>query len=453
MSWFDVPTVPRTRAEDDGWYSWSGKTGLNHALEMLAKSKSGQKVTPDSAMALSAYWAGCRLITEALMLIPLQVRRRTVRSSGQEQWSVDFDNPVHQMFQKRVNPRMGAKQFRQFMCLSAINWGTGFAEKQFDTSGKLVHLWPIHPSRVKEIHMVEEGNKWGFPAGDLVFRIAHDKGEDSWLHERNMYWIPGPLSEDGILGKSTVKWMANSLGNYQAQESHVAAFYRQGASPDFAIKVTGNPTKEKRIEMRESFQETYGGADNAHKMMFLWGGMELAQVGLSPADSQLLESRQFSVGDIARALKVPPHMISLVTEYKLGSLEEQSIDFLMYSMAPWCAREEEAAELHLLSNEPDIKVHHKISELHRFDLKSHTEHVEKMSQFAIYSVNEGRESFGLEPIDGGDVRFVANNNLVPLEVASDPEYYQKQNPSPPASPAGNTNEEEDDEEQSTDESD
>lgn len=433
FSLFRLPTLnsaPASKMEDDdGWSRYpSAAMGLSDLLRMMNRTKSGERVSDKSAMTLAPYWAGCRIITECKSLVPAQIRlREDIPDKEVDNVTVQRQHKVHKIFNGKANPRMSSGVFRRYMALSVLNWGTGFAEKQFDMMGDVVHLWPIHPSRVKRYIQLDEGNEYGYPAGDLMFEIRNEGQASTWLHQDEMYWETGPLSEDGITGKSTIQYMAAVLGIAQAQDKHVGGFFRNGASPDIMIKVPSTPNKEKRQELRESWQENYGGSDNAHKSLFLFGNMEATPVSINPRDAQLIETREFSVYEIARALKINPRLLGAKSGGQ-EKMEEETKDLALHTVSPWCQFEAEAIRLHLLSDdeiESGYEVHHRIQDLHRFDLNSHSEHLRRMFEIAALNVDEVREELGLNPVTNGDKRFIANNNLVPLDIAVDPQFYKK----------------------------
>lgn len=431
FSFLRLPTIDRpvkSRMDDDAGWNDSRSMGLSDLMRMLNKSKAGERVTDKSALMLAPYWAGCRIITESQSLVPAQIRRREdLPDKEVDKVTVQRDHRIHKIFNSKANPKMSSGVFRRYMTLSVINWGASFAEKQFDMMGDVVALWPIHPSRVKRYIRVEEGDQHPYPEGDLMFEIRNEGQPSTWLHESEMYWQTGPLSEDGVVGKSTIQYMASTLGIAQAQDKHVGGFFRNGASPDIVIKAPSTPNKEKRQELRESWQENYGGSENAHKSLFLWGNMEATPISINPKDAQLIETREFSVVEIARALKINPRLLG-ATRTSQEKMEDETKDLALHTISPWCLFESEAITTHLLTDDEvdqGYEVHHRIQDLHRFDLNSLSEHILRMFGVGIFNIDEGREMLGLNPVTNGDKRFIANNNLVPLDIAVDPSFYKK----------------------------
>lgn len=417
MSFLDIPKIAASRHVDqDGdngrWFPLRG----HHV-----KTKAGAVITESTALKLSAYWCGVRIITEAMASIVIEVKKVSRNSEGHRVSFDQYDHPVARIFNSNPNSQQDAFTFRDFMQLMLLNWGTCYAEKQYDHKGNLVNLWPIHSSRIKEIVRVTNPSD-GFELGDLVFMVRNDASEPATpIHESDMLWISGPLSEDGITGKSTVRWQAETLGLAASQDEHVGGFFKNGASPDIAVTIPGDPDREKRSELRESWKKIHAGSHNSHELMLLWGGMEAKTIGINPDDAQLLESRQFTVVEIARALKLQPHLLGSLENHKRNTLEEQSRDFLQHTIQPWAKRWCQSISLRCLSDKErrdGLEVRANMRSLQALDLKTHTEHLKDMSGIGAYSINDVLEELGRNPIPNGDVRLVNGNNLVPLDQAA-----------------------------------
>lgn len=421
MSWLDIPRISVSRTDDDGdngrWYPLRGH---------YHKSHSGVVITESNALKISAYWCGVRIISEAMASIELEVKKVSYNAEEQKVSHDQFGHPLLRLFNDEPNHQQNAYTFCDFMQLMLLNWGTAYAEIQRDQNDNLYALWPIHSSRVHRIVRVraEDVPRLPFDAmeGDLIFMVRNDNGAaDTPIHQRDMFWIAGPLSEDGITGKSTVGWMSETLGLAKAQDEHVGAFFKNGATPDIAIEIPGDPSPEKRSELRESWKRMHAGTKNAHEMLLLWGGMVPHTIGVNPNDAQLLQSRQFTVFDVARALKLPPHLLGALENDRKGTSEERSMDFMGHAMRPWIDRWRKSIRQQLLTPEEKrdgFDIRYNMRTLQAFDLKTLTEHIEMMSGIGVYNINEAREHLSMNPIQGGEVRLVKGNNLVPLEQAA-----------------------------------
>src|SRR5690606_40850407 len=106
---------------------------------------------------------------------------------------------------------------------------------------------------------------------------------------------------------------------------------------------------EQAKELKQDFARRNSGLRNAHLPAVLTGGAKWNQTTVSPEQAQFLESRKFTVAEVARFFRVPPHMISDVereTSWGTG-IEQQGIGFVTYTLRPWLERLEQAYTRHL----------------------------------------------------------------------------------------------------------
>jgi HK97 family phage portal protein len=79
--------------------------------------------------------------------------------------------------------------------------------------------------------------------------------------------------------------------------------------------------------------------------------MKWHQVTISPVDAQLLESKNFQIEDICRIYRVPQHLVNKLDRSTNNNIEEQALEFVMYTMLPWFKRVEECMNAQLLTPE------------------------------------------------------------------------------------------------------
>ena len=173
--------------------------------------------------------------------------------------------------------------------------------------------------------------------------------------------------------------------------------------------------------MRESWQSTFGGSGNANKIAVLEEGMKYTPIGISPEQAQFLETRKFQINEIARIFRVPPHMVGDLEKSSFSNIEQQSLEFVKYTLDPWVIRWEQSIQRSLLNSEEKKKYFAKfnVEGLLRGDYQS------RMNGYAIgrqngwMSANDIRELENLDRIpaeDGGDL-YLINGNMLPLKNA------------------------------------
>lgn len=146
--------------------------------------------------------------------------------------------------------------------------------------------------------------------------------------------------------------------------------------------------------------------------------MKLHQLGVPPEDAQFLETRKFTIADVARWFNLPVHMLKDLERSTHNNIEHQGIEFVKYSLRPWLIKFEQEYESKLLTEEQirsgRYQIRHNANALLRGDINSQTEHIRAMIEKGVYSIDDGRGYLGLNKVDGGDRRFV-QQQLMPLD--------------------------------------
>jgi hypothetical protein len=176
------------------------------------------------------------------------------------------------------------------------------------------------------------------------------------------------------------------------------------------MKISGVLQHEKTLdpktadEMAASFRRRWGGEYGVGGVPVLWDGMKFNPVTMSHKDAEFLDSRRFSVSDIARWFGVPPHMVGDVdrsTSWGTG-IESQGLQFLIYTLQPDLELWEQSIR-HVLITEPErFYVKHNVSAILRTDSKTQMEVFNVAINAGILNPNECRELLDRNPREGGD---------------------------------------------------
>jgi HK97 family phage portal protein len=381
----------------------------------------GKRVSEEMALTFAPVMAATRIITEAVASLPLstleQVDERTkLPAVNHPLWTVLHDIP---------NPEQDKMSWFDMQVMFQVNWGNAYAEIQ-RVGQDIVALWPIHPSRLPTCNITRNPTsppgiyqiRAGQP-GEIVYWVRNDDGTLTPIPASDMLHVPGILSTNGITGQSIVRYAANAIGIGMATEEHAGAFFKNGASFSLAIvsdKIVG---KEAAARLRESWQQTYGGSGNSYKTLIMEDGMKPMPLSTEPDKSQLTLARQFSVSEVARFWKVPPHMIGDLSKATFSNIEQQYLEFVVQSLGPWVQRWEKAMFRQLLTPEEQKRFFFRfnMNAMLRGDTAARSAFYSALFQLGAISPNDIRELEDWNPVEGGDTRFIPGNNLIPLTKA------------------------------------
>ena len=230
--------------------------------------------------------------------------------------------------------------------------------------------------------------------------------------------IPG-LGFDGLVGYSPIAMAKNAIGMAIACEEFGAKFFANGASPSGVLEHPGILKDPERV--RTSWNAAYGGSSNAHKVAVLEEGMKYTPISISPNEAQFLETRKFQINEIARIFRVPPHMVGDLEKSSFSNIEQQSLEFVKYTLDPWVIRWEQSLSRALFSKEEKKTLFFKfnVEGLLRGDYQSRMNGYATARQNGWMSANDIRELENLDRIpaeDGGDL-YLVNGNMLSLDKA------------------------------------
>lgn len=364
----------------------------------VGQNQAGVRVTEDTALTYAAVWACVRVISETMAALPWHVYRRT--ESGREA----VDSQVAWLLNNQPNMEMTAFSFREALMAHVLTWGNGYAEIVKDMAGRVMELWLLSPDRV----CVERDRD----TKALVYRITNPDGPDTFLAADRVLHIHG-LGFDGVSGYSPVRMAARSIGLGLAQDTFAQAFYANGTVFGAIVEMPAGRMDAKQIDDAEKLlNDKSRGPDKAFKVKVVPNGSAVHKLSMPLTDAQFLESRKFSVTDIARWFRVPPHKIADLDRSTNNNIEHQSIEFVTDTIVPWARRLEQEANVKLFAARSQGRQYTSLSinALMRGDSKARAEFYRTMLQIGAMSINEIRSLEELNGIgDAGDAHLVQIN--------------------------------------------
>ena len=370
-----------------------------------ARTSSGMRVSPDSALRLAAVYACVRILAETIASLPLVVYQRRP-DGGKDRVT---DHWLYRLMAKRPNRFQNPFEWREMLQGHLALRGNAFNQIITNPRGEIIELMPIHPDRVK-IELL--------PSGEYRYRISDRSGTEVILPRGEVWHLRG-LSSDGLMGMSPIELARENLGTALAAQGYGARFFANDAKPTGGwIEFPGSfKDSEAKKVFRESYQQAQSGS-NRGKVLVLENGMKFHEVGVTNKDAQFLELRKFQITDVARLFRVPPHMIADLDRATFSNIEQQSLEFVMHTMTPWAERWEASIQSELLLESDDIEIEFDFANLMRGDASSRSSYYQSGIQNGWLTRNEARIAENLNPIDGLD-QPLRPLNMVEEDVAED----------------------------------
>jgi HK97 family phage portal protein len=354
-----------------------------------ARTGSGMRVSPDSALRLAAVYACVRVLSESLASLPLVIYQRRA-DGGKDKVT---DHWLHRLLAKRPNRFQNPFEWREMLQGHLALRGNAYNQIITNAKGEVVELMPLHPDRIR-LELL--------PSGEYRYRFTNRFGSESILPRGEVWHLRG-LSSDGLMGMSPIELARENLGMALAAQDYGARFFANDAKPTGGwIEFPGSfKDSEAKKVFRESYQQAQSGA-NRGKVLVLENGMKFHEVGVTNKDAQFLELRKFQITDVARLFRVPPHMIGDLDRATFSNIEQQSLEFVMHTMTPWAERWEASIESELLLEGDDIEVEFDFANLMRGDAASRASYYQSGIQNGWLTRNEARIAENLNPLQGLD---------------------------------------------------
>lgn len=360
---------------------------------IFGRSDSGKRVTDRTALQHTVIYACVRVLSEALAQLPLHVYQYT--DKGKERVP---QHPLYFLLHDQPNPEMTSFIFHETLMSHLLIYGNAYSQIIRNGKNEVTGIYPLMPDKMT----VDRDDK-----NRLIYRYSRYAEANPNLKEQgeiilkaeDVLHIAG-LGFDGLVGYSPIAMAKNAIGISLACEEYGATFFKNGATPSGVLEHPGVVSDYEKI--RKSWHSAYGGT-NSHGTAIIEEGMKYKPISIPNNEAQFLETRKFQVEEIARLYRVPLHMIGDLEHATFSNIEQQSLEFVKYTLDPWLVRWEQALQKALLSD----------SEKGRYFIKFNVEgllrgdYASRMQGYATARQNGW--------LSANDIRELENMNAIPDE--------------------------------------
>jgi HK97 family phage portal protein len=370
------------------------------------QTSSGRHVTTSNALTSSSYYACVRNLSEDVGTLPIDLYRK--RPDGGR--DTVTNKTLSRLLTIAPNQYMTSTVYRQAMMFAVVTWGNAYSEIVRNFRGQVIQLNFIHPSRVSV--RKDSGVIWYEVTGEIDgTAVSHRLEFDDMLH------IKGP-SEDGIIGLTIIQLIAQSVGVALSEQDFNGEFYQNGAVISGVLSHPKTLQVEAQERLRESWKK-FSGTGKRHKPLVLEEDMTWTPMGIPPRDAQFIESRHFTVTELARWFRMPPHKIMHLEDATYSNIESQDRQYVTDTLMPWMLRIEQEMNMKLLTEGEvanGLYVEHNAEGRLRGDTVARAAFYRALFNMASISPNEIREKENMNPIEEeeGNSHFM-QINLAPID--------------------------------------
>src|SRR5574344_1864234 len=379
----------------------------------FGSTTAGKPVNEQTAMQMTAVYSCVRILSETIAGLPLHVYKYN-DSGGKEKF---LNHPLYKLLHDEPNPEMTSFAFRETLMSHLLLWGNAYAQIIRNGKGEVIALYPLMPNKMT-VDRDANGKLYYLYSRSSEDAPTLGKESQVYLDSTDVLHIPG-LGFDGLVGYSPIAMAKNAVALASATEEYGAKFFANGAAPGGVLEHPGSIKDPQKV--KESWNAAYQGSSNAHRVAVLEEGMKYQPIGISPEQAQFLETRKFQINEIARIFRVPPHMLADLEKSSFSNIEQQSLEFVKYTLDPWVIRWEQAMNKALLldSEKRTVFTKFNVDGLLRGDYASRMQGYSVGIQNGFMSPNDVRvlENMDLIPDELGGNRYMCNGNMIDIGSA------------------------------------
>lgn len=381
--------------------------GATHEFSVWGgKASTGEQITPEVALNVSAYWRGLNLLSNSIAVLPLKVYQRV----GENDKRTAREHPSWLLLHDRPNPEMSSFTFKQTLGGHVVGWGNGYAEIERDGFNQPINLWPLRPDRMtpeRETLTADQLRAGRRPRRRWKYLLPD--GSVQYFGPKEILHLKG-LGYDGSVGYPVLTLMRNTIGMIRALETYGATTFKNGARPSVVLTHPQRLSEKARQELAQDWTEKYGGLNNAQRVAVLEEGIKVETIGFPPEDAQFLGSRQFQVLEFARWLGLPPHKLYDLDRATFSNIEQQALEYLTDSVNPWLVNWEEQIQLAIFPELSEFYAEFDRNALLQVDARSRAFYYQTLRWLGVVNASyiASRENLPV-PAEGGDDYYVPMN--------------------------------------------
>ena len=382
---------------------------LEEYLQSGGTTKSGARVTAETAMRNGAVYGCVRIIAGPTATLPLPIKRR-VDDRTREDAS---DTPVWNVLNRRPNRWQKPHQFKRMMTAQVLLRGNAVALK-VESRGELKELIPLNPD--PERMKIEQNDDLS-----LSFKYTRKNGGVTEFKQKEIFHLYG-LTLNGYSGVTPITYARETIGLSLAQEDYGAGQFANGVRAGGVLTHPAKLGQDSRDHLKASLDEYRSGGDSEGKFLILEEGMKQDELKMTAQDAQWIESRKLSRSDIAMFFGVPPSMIgdNSGSDSNWGTgLEQKANGFVTFTLEDYLTMWEEGITTDL-NSDPAVYAKYNRAALVKGDIKTRWEAYVKGLQWGVWSPNEVRALEDQNPRDGGDIYYPPPNTAGNTDPAADP---------------------------------
>ncbi|MDB5053140.1 MAG: phage portal protein family [Bacilli bacterium] len=371
-------------------------------------SHSGVMVTEESAMRFVTVYSCVRVLSETFASLPLSIFKKMPNGGSQPA----TDHPVHGLIHAAPNDEMTSYTWKESQMVNLTLSGNNFSIITPNRRGQITDIFPLtwFQVDVRRDLLTDKIQYW-----------VTDRGKSEYFPPEKIFHVPG-LGWDGLRGYSPIRMNAQAVGLGIAQSEFSERFYGQGMNMGGVLEHPQTLGDTAFDRLQKDLESRGSGLANSWKPLILEGGMKYARMPMPLTEAQFIESKKLTKDDICGIYRVQPHLISNLAGATNNNIEQQSLEFIMYTEFPYITKWEQTINWKLFTKEERQQGYYAKFNLDAFlrgDSAARGAYLNLKRQNGIINANTWRQLDDENPIDGpAGEAYIVNGNMMSTENAA-----------------------------------
>jgi len=381
----------------------------------LSFGTAGTEYTTTQSMQLSAVYRAVECITDSIAALPFEPLRKLPNGSKE----IDYSHSSYELLNLEPNRIQSRFTFIKTLITNVLLNGNGYARIIRDEVGNPTELRLLNPLEVLM-----------YVTDDQTQVYYSHKSVKGFIQSEDMIHILN-FSYDGLKGVSTLTHAAISTSTARAADLQAKGFFAGGANLSGVLTVNSGLNEGQAAEIQTAWKQSLSGeSGNPNGIVVMEGSMQFQPVSISPADAQMLESRQFSVLEIARFFGISPVKLFDTAASTYSNIEQSQLSFLTDTLTPLIEKVECEFNRKLFrpSERKFLEARFDVMQLLRADMLTQADYISKLFNVGGFTINEVRAKVGTPKIEEAraDIPFI-QSSMLPLNFDFQPTNKQDNN--------------------------
>lgn len=390
MSFLNYIIQKETRS-DNNCCNNNGWNTVSPYADSLLFGQYGKK----SALGLSAFFAACNLISNSIAMMPVEVKQY----KDGERTTI----PNHKLAQLFYQMRLPKFNLIKMLVEDIILKGNAYLYIRRDQVGEPVGLTYLRPGQVtidyNELsdvirYQVTTNNKVTkkiIPADDMIHLFLH--------------------SNNGYSGQSILTYGSRVIDLANSTDSAAQEYFDSGCSIKGILQFKTRVPNDQKEKIRANWNQVHGSGGGASGLAVLEGDSEFLPVSQNTKESQMLETREFNITEVARLFNISPVLLGDLTHSSYNDIEAANTEFVSHTLLPWVEMFQNELSRKLMTRHKNMTINIDETVLLKGKMLDLANYITTLVKGGIITTNEGREILGLNKMENADKLFVAFTDI------------------------------------------